>query len=236
MNFRKLTLEAKKLQQTYETFMQTAEGDFTFTYQMLTGLDGLWVFRGNFASESATSQALLIDHRSACASLISLKDEEEILNPIEIIKVLYSEEELNEVDSLLEKYDDNEIEKETYKLLWESCKNVKGVEEFRALPLVNKEVVWDLLHNGFRRTFDTDFNLQFGFQWANAYKEIRPNPSAGAIKNQISKLQKAVDEKNQKLAEAPPAILAVAAVPVSEEVLPLEPIEKNDEPTETSGS
>jgi hypothetical protein len=195
-NFKKLAQEAKKFHQNFTGTMESSEGTFKFTYRMLNGLDGTWVFRGNFSNESATSQNLLLDHRSACASLISLEDEDgEVLNPVEIVKVLFSEEELNNVENVLEKFEDNDLERISNKLLWDASKNVKTVEEFLTLGLPNKEIIWELLHLGFRTTFDADFNLQFGFTWANAYKALKPNIAMITLQNQLKKIQENVNEE-----------------------------------------
>ena len=194
-NFKKLAQEAKKLQQFYVGNFQSSEGLFKFTYRLLNGIDGMWVFKGNFSAESATSQGLLIDHRSACASLVSLEDDSgDILNPVEIVKILFSEEQLENVENLLEKFNDNEIEKISYKILWDASKNVKTIPDFLALGSSNKEIVWELLHLGFRLTFDTDFNIQFGYTWATAYKELKPNPAVLAMTTQIEQIRKSLIE------------------------------------------
>lgn len=193
-NFKKLAQEAKKIQQFYTGTMESAEGVFKFTYRMLNGLDGMWVFRGNFAGESSTSQNLLIDHRSACASLISLEDDSgDVMNPVDIIKILYTEEELQHVEDILEKFSDNGVEKLTYKVLWDATKNTKTVEEFLALGSSNKEIVWELLHLGLQRTFDTDFNVGFGYTWVEAYKKRRPNPGMTLLQNQMDKIRETMN-------------------------------------------
>jgi hypothetical protein len=217
-NFKKLAKEAKKFQQYYTGVMESSEGSFKYTYRMLNGLDGMWVFRGNFAGESSTSQNLTIDHRSACASLISLEDEDEVMTPVDIIKILFLEEELENVDSLLEKFDDNEVEKLSYKVLWNSVKGIKTVEDFLALGPANRELVWDLLHLGLQRTFDTDFNLSFGYTWAQAYKKVKPNIANLALQAQLDKIK---------------ASLQVSQDP-SQEIQPVE--ETNGNPSEATGS
>jgi hypothetical protein len=185
----------------------------------------MWVFRGNFAGESSTSQNLTIDHRSACASLISLEDEGKVMTPIDIIKILFLEEELENVDSILEKFDDNEVEKLSYKVLWNSVKSIKTVEEFLALGPANRELVWDLLHLGLQRTFDTDFNLSFGYTWAQAYKEVKPNIANLALQTQLDKIKASLQVPQDPVA------------PSQEIPAPVQPVEETDgNPSEATGS
>lgn len=227
-NFRKLAVEAKKLHEYYHGTMESEEGVFKFTYRLLNGMDGMWVFKGNFAGESSTSQNLLLDHRSACASLVSLEDDSgDILTPVDIVKVLFPEDELEKVEDILEKFSDNEVEKLSYKVLWDASKNIKTVEEFLALGSANKEIIWELLHLGFRLTFDTDFNLSFGYTWAQAYKGIRPNPVALALQTQLDKI------RANMIAESAQAAQAAAAENPSP--APAPEVEESHA-TETSGS
>lgn len=198
-SFRKLAQEVKKQHQTFTALLQSSEGTFKLTFRTLNGIDGTWIFRGNFALESATSQGILIDHRSACASLLTLEDEEgEILTPVQILEVLYTKEELDNIAGILEKFNDGELDKLSYKMLWEASKHATTLEDFLSLGLSNKELIWDLLHMGLRSFFEADFNLKFGFAWAESYKELRPHPAALAIRNQLKKLQELKDAEEDR--------------------------------------
>jgi hypothetical protein len=247
MKFRQLTTNAKKLNVPFTANLLVGENDtFTLTFRLLTGQEGMWIYRDNMVSESSTSFSMKVDHRSACASLVFLDDGEEKLSPVDIIRVLYPETELNDPAQAVEKSVED-TERVAMKVLWTSAmrKSSEGVE-ISEFTLGEKEVVWDLLHYGLLRVYEPEFNFSFTNAWIEAYRNVRPTPESLRLKRSIEDVQDAVaavqakmladEEEANKAKEARAAELARAVAEAHAAEAPTEPETPAEVPVETGGN
>jgi hypothetical protein len=216
MKFRKLTDNAKKLNVPFKAVLPVGDDTtFNLTFRLLTGREGMWIYRDNLVSESSTSFSMKVDHRSACASLISLDDGEEVLSPVDIVRILYPEAELADPALAMEKSLED-TERVAMQVLWTSAmkKAAEGVS-INDFTLGEKEVVWELLHFGLLKVYEPEFNFAFTNVWIDAYREVRPTSDSIRLKKSIIEVQEAVAAVQAKILEDERASEAEAAAAAS---------------------
>lgn len=181
MSFKKAIETAKKMQEHFKFEVPDgAGGNFTATCKLLTGQEAVWTYRVDRKNETEDSFQIIQNFRIFCASLLSFKSVEngveEILYPGDILKLLYTPEELENVERLPLDFDNAGLTALIYKEYLNAVFKVKNEEEFKQLPLKVREMVWELLYKGIYYTFDQDYIFTLTTAFLYTYKNLRANP------------------------------------------------------------
>lgn len=185
MSFKKATEFAKSLQQTFTAIIPDGTGEtYEATFRLLSGEEAVWSLRIDPSVESETSFRIQQDLRSAISSIVKFKEGEEILYPADILEVLFSPEELLDPAMLLGSNPD-EATRIVYRGYWLQIKNCKTEEDYKNLPILIKEAMWELLHKGFRLSFDGEYLIMFVNLYNLAYRQVRPTVESEQLKRTL---------------------------------------------------
>ena len=181
MSFKKAIETAKKMQEHFKfEIPDGAGGKFTATCKLLTGEEAVWTYRVDRTNETPDSFQLIQNFRIFCASLLSFKSVEngveETLYPGDIIKQLYTPEELKNVGRLPLDFDEAGLTELVYAEYLNALFQVKSEEEFKQLPLKVKEMAWELIYKGIYFIFDQDYLFTLTTAFLYTYRNLRPNP------------------------------------------------------------
>ena len=182
MSFKKAIETAKKMQQNFQVSLSDGEsGNFDATFKILTGEEAVWTYRVERRNETEVSFQVIQNFRVFCASLLSFKSkneagENEFLQVGDIIKMLYTPDELKDVKSLPLNFDETGVNELVYTQYLETLYGVKNEEEYKKLPLQTRELAWELIYKGMYFTFDQDYVFNITSTFLTAYRKIRPNP------------------------------------------------------------
>ena len=182
MSFKKAIETAKKMPQHVQVSLSDGEsGNFDATFKILTGEEAVWTYRVERRNETEVSFQVIQNFRIFCASLLSFKSkneagENEFLQVGDIIKMLYTPDELKDVKSLPLNFDETGINELVYTQYLETLYGVKNEEEYKKLPLQTRELAWELIYKGMYFTFDQDYVFNITSTFLTAYRKIRPNP------------------------------------------------------------
>jgi hypothetical protein len=185
MSFKKAKEFAKSLQQTFTAVIPDGTGEtYTAIFRLLSGEEAVWSLRIDPTLESETSFRIQQDLRSAISSIVKFVESEEILYPSDIVEVLFSPEELLDPAMLLNS-NSNEATRIVYRGYWLQIKNCKTEEDYQNLPILIKEVMWELLYKGFRLTFDGEYLIMFVNLYNLAYRQVRPTVESEQLKRTL---------------------------------------------------
>lgn len=204
MSFKKALETAKKMQQNFEVELSDGSGgNFKGVFKILTGEEAVWTYRLERRNETEVSFQIIQNFRVFCASLLNFKNKnengtEEILQVGDIIKMLYTPEELANVKSLPLNFDEAGINELVYTQYLEDLYKIKSDEEYKKLPLQAREVAWDLIYKGMYYTFDQDYIFNITSTFLTEYRRIRPNPVEEQFMASVTKI---VNEAKAQMAE-----------------------------------
>lgn len=181
MSFKKAVEVAKKMQEHFSfEIPDGAGGKFVATCKVLTGEEAMWTYRVDRTNETPESFQLIQNFRIFCASLLSFKSVEngveEISYPGDIIKQLYTPEELKNVGGLPLNFDEAGLTELVYTEYLDALFKVKSEEEFKKLPLKVREMTWELIYKGIYYIFDQDYIFTLTTAFLYTYRNLRPNP------------------------------------------------------------
>lgn len=176
MAFKNAVKAAKLMQQNFTLNLPTGEGEeFEATFKILTGEEGVWTLRVDPVEEDSASYGFLQDLRTFVASLVSFKEGEEVLTTKDIISVFFSDQELANPSLLISQAKKDSLEQVRILSMWERVQACKTVEEIQALPLLCKEIIWELLLRGFLLTFENDYLMLILAHFNSNLNKIKPN-------------------------------------------------------------
>lgn len=191
MSFQKVVAAAKASKQTFQVEIPDGSGGYyTAYFRMLNGLEAMWTLRIQGTSETATSYQVQQDLRAAMASLIKFEDPGEatsVLWPCDILRVLYTKEQLQDPLVLLQTDADDKL-RILYRGYLEEISRAKSEEEVNKLTPNVKEFLWELLLNGFVLSFDQEYLLLFIQKYLQGYRLVRPSVVDGQLVSVLQSL------------------------------------------------
>jgi hypothetical protein len=200
MSFKKAIKSAKAMQQTFDVDMSVGP-DIAFTgrFRTLRGEPTVWTLRIDNTEETGVSYGFLLDLRIFCASIVSFTDEDGVALPIQIIQNMFTDGELTNPSRLVNP-DRKDIFTETkiFTMWQELSANCKKESDYDNLPLVAKELIWDLLLRGMILTFDREYNMMFLAKFNNELDKLAPNLVVSELERQVDKIRQLTLDNQEK--------------------------------------
>jgi hypothetical protein len=205
MSFKKAVQSAKLLQQVFEIEIPAVDGEnFVGKFHVTTGKEGTWILRINPEQYSGSAYGFVLDLRTFVASLVALKEEEDLILPMEIIQTFFTEAELQNPSRIVHVNLQDSFTEMQYVEMWQNCLKCKTEADVEKLPTSTREFMWELLLRGFLITFDNDYLFLMLAHYNRGLEIVKPNLLVTQFFREASKLLKLrIEESAGEQPEAP---------------------------------
>lgn len=204
MSFKKAVESAKLLHQTFDLELPAIDGEtFTGKFRVTTGQEGTWVLRINPDHFSGSAYGFILDLRTFVASLISFKEGDETILPMEIIQTFFTEAELANPSRITHIELQDSFTELQFAEIWKKCLGCKTEADVSGLPVAAKEFMWELLLRGFLSTFDNDYLFLILAHYNRGLEVVKPNILVTQFFREASKLLKLRIEETTGEPEVP---------------------------------